>query len=186
MTQKRKTVFSIRLSEELLNFLRAEAESQGFSLNALIERNLEKYFLYWRWVERLGLITLTSSTLEKILDRCPKDDIERIAKISGTTVTKNSFRTIGLNLTYDRLTNFVENNLGDFSNWFYYSQHRRGTKDIIHLRHRMGKNWSVFIANQISTMFESLLNTPSEIEIAEDFATIKIIPPRMALKKKVQ
>lgn len=83
---------------------------------------------------------------------------------------------MGISPTYDNLMNFTKNSMSKVGNWFDYSQHTRGKKDIIHLRHELGKNWSLFIANQVSTMFESILSKNVKSEIFDSYATLEITP----------
>jgi len=55
-------------------------------------------------------------------------------------------------------------------------KYTRNRKDIIHLRHELGKNWSIFIANQVSAMIECILNKTTTAEIFDNYATIEITP----------
>lgn len=81
---------------------------------------------------------------------------------------------MGIPPTYNNLTSFIKNNNGAYANWFDYNQYTRGKKEIIHLRHELGIKWSLFIANQTSTMFESILNKTAKTEIFDNSATLEI------------
>lgn len=175
-TKKRRTTgFSLRIDEEWLETLREEADREGISVNALTNRVLKNYCLNWRWIERFGIILITRSTLADIIGCCPDERIKETAKISGSTRAKDMFRTMGIHPTYDQVTQFIENNLGKSANWFDYNQYSRGRTEIIHLRHEMGRKWSLFIANQVSTMLESLLDKTAKTEIFDNTATLEII-----------
>jgi hypothetical protein len=172
---KKQTIsYSFRLDKEWLEILRKEAERQGISVNAIHNRILKNYCLHWRWVERLKPVILTRPTIAGIIGCCPEDRVKEIAKISGSTGTKDALRTLGINPTYDKLTNFIKENLGKSANWFDYSHHIRGKKDIIHLRHELGRKWSLFIANQTATMFKSILGITAKTEIFDNSTTIEI------------
>jgi len=83
--QKRKTIgFSSRVNEKWLEILREEAERQGISVNAIINKILKTYCQHYRWVERLGAIYMTRPTISKIVSYCPEDKLEEIAKTSGS------------------------------------------------------------------------------------------------------
>jgi hypothetical protein len=97
-----------------------------------------------------------------------------IAKISGSTGAKDALRTMGVIPTYDNLMQFIKNNIAEGSKLFDYNHHHRDKKDIIHLRHELGLKWSMFIATQTATMFESILNKQVKIEVFENSATIEI------------
>jgi hypothetical protein len=125
-------------------------------------------------MERLGTVFFTRPTIADIINCCPEDAIERTAKVSGSTGAKDILRTMGIIPTYHEVTQFIENNLGKFGNWFDYSQHTRGRKEVIHLRHELGKKWSLFIANQVATMFKSILDITAKTEIFDNSATLEI------------
>jgi hypothetical protein len=42
------------------------------------------------------------------------------------------------------------------------------------LHHELGRNWSIFTANQVATMFESLLNKQAKTEIYNNFSIVEI------------
>lgn len=173
--KKQTSSYSFRLDKEWLEVLREEAERQGISINALHNRILKNYCLHGRWGERLKPVLLSRSIVEGIIGCCPEDRIVEIAKISGSEGAKNSLRTLGVNPTYDRVANFIKENLGKSGNWFDYTQHTRGKKNIIHLRHELGRNWSIFVANQAATMFKSILDMTAKTEIFDNCATLEVV-----------
>ena len=173
--REKQSVFP-RVDEKWLEILREEAERQGISVNAIINKILKTYCQHYRWVERLGAIYMTRPTISKIVSYCPEDKLEEIAKTSGSAGSKDVLRTMGIPPTYDNLMAFLKTNLGKNGNWFDLNKYTRNRKDIIHLRHELGKNWSIFIANQVSAMIECILNKTTTAEIFDNYATIEITP----------
>jgi hypothetical protein len=173
--QKRKTVgFSSRVDEESLEFLRDEAQRQGLSVNALLNKILQSYCQHYRWVEQLNSINITRPTLKKIVSCCSEDELKEIAKISGSIAVKDSMRTMGLAPTYDNVIFFIKNKMANHSHWFHFTEYTRNNNHVIHLYHEMGKKWSIFIATQVSTAIKILLNETATAEIFDNSATIKI------------
>jgi hypothetical protein len=173
--KKRKSKsFSFRIDEECLEILREEAKKKRISVNALANNIFHDYRRHGRWAKRLQGVSITRQTFSKIIDCCPEEKIKEIAQNAGDIRTKDTLLTIGSAPTYDNLKRFIKNNLGYFGNWFDYTEHTKGRKEIIHLRHGLGKKWSIFIANQMATMFKSILGITAKIEISDDFATIEI------------
>lgn len=166
--------FSFRISERWLEILREEADRQGFSVNAIMNRILQNYCETGRWKDRLGVVYLTRPTLARIVDCCSEDRLLEVAKISGSTGAKDMLRTMGLNPTYNEVTHFIENNLGKSANWFSFNQYTRGKKEIIHVRHELGRKWSLFVGNQIATMFKSILDITAKTEIFDNSATLEL------------
>jgi len=173
--KKRKTVgFSSRLDEEWLDVLRQESESQGISVNSLINKILKDYCKHYRWVERLGMLIITRPTMSKIVTCCPDEKLKEIAKISGTITAKDLFRTMGITPTFDNLMDFLKTNPSKYGNWFKVNEYTRDRKDVIHLHHDLGKSWSIFITKQVSSMIEELIGKTTTSEVFDNFATIKI------------
>jgi len=175
LNQKRKTTgFSLRVDEESLETLRQESTRLGISVNALMNKILKDYCQNWRWAERFGIVYLTRPTLSSIITCCPDESLRLIAKTSGSTGTKDALRTMGITPTYDHITMFLEENVGKFGNWFDYNQFSRGRTKIIHLRHELGRKWSIFIAEQVSTIFETILGKTVNTELLNNAATLEI------------
>lgn len=172
--KKQTTSYSFRIDEELLKILREESERQGISINALHNRILTNYVLHWRWVERLKPVIMTRPTIAGIIECCPEDRIEEIARISGSIGAKDALRTLGIEPTYEKIIEFIKENLANSGNWFDYSHHARGKKDVIHLRHELGRSWSIFVANQVATMFKSFLGVSVKIEVFDNYATLEV------------
>jgi hypothetical protein len=172
---KRKTVgFSFRIEEKWVELLREEAERQELSVNALMNKILHDYSQHWRWTERFGAVLLTQSIVAGMAGACPEEAIIGLAKKSGTTGAKDALRTMGITPTFDNVTFFIKNNMGKFCNWFDCSQYTNGKSETFHLRHGLGKNWSLFIGNQVATIFETILCKPAKAEIFSSFATIEV------------
>lgn len=173
--QKNKTIgFSFRIDEKWLKILREEADRQGISVNALHNRILEAYCQHWRWAERMNVLLLSRPIVSGIVNCCPDEKLVEIARASGSTGVTDSLRTLGIAPNYNNLKGFIENNLAKSGKWFDYSEHTKGKKDIIHLRHELGKKWSLFIANQAATLFKTNLGITAKTEIFDNFATLKI------------
>ncbi|PVX23998.1 MAG: hypothetical protein CW691_08955 [Candidatus Bathyarchaeum sp.] len=172
--KKKSSCFSSRVDSEWIEILREEANRQGLSVNALHNKILKDYCEHGRWSKRLSVVTMSPQTFSGIIGGCSKETIEKIAKKSGSTGTKNFLRTMGVSPTYQNLISFIKKNLGESANWFDFTHHSDGKKEIIHLRHELGKNWSIFIATQVTTMFKAILDKSPTVEILENYVTLEI------------
>ena len=173
--RKRKTIgFSSRVDEKWLTILREEAEKQGLSVNALMNRILQSYCQHYRWAEHFSLLSITRPTMRMIVECCPDDGLKEIAQISGSIVTKGILRRMEIAPTYDNVMFFIKNNMGKHSHWFKFNEYTRNREDVVHLHHELGKNWSIFIATQVSAVIESMLHRTVATEIFENSATIRI------------
>ena len=94
--------------------------------------------------------------------------------MTGSIETNDVFQTIGVTPNYEIVLNFIEKNLGQSANWFDFNHYTRGNKDIIHLRHELGYKWSVFVANEVATIFQTILKKETKIEVFDNCATIEV------------
>ena len=137
---------------------------------------LRKYCRYWRWVERFHMLSVPRPAIAGLMACCPKDGISDCARAFGSTGMNDVFRTIGLFPSHDKVVDFIQNEIADFGNWFTVTVNTRGRKDFLHLRHALGRNWSVFISESISATFEQILNEKVSSEISDNFVTLCVTP----------
>ena len=173
--EKRRTISrSFRIDEDWMQVLQKEAEREGISVNALMNKVLQQYSRHYRYAERYGVVILTRPTFTAIIGCCSERALTETAKVSGSTGTKDALRTLGIPSTHDSLVAFIKNNLGEFAGWFKFNNHIMKDKEMLHLRHTFGIKWSAFIAEVISTMFEFIMNKKVTTEISNFSVTITI------------
>ena len=174
LNKKRKTVGrSFRIAEEWLEVLNEEAERQGISVNSLLNRLLQQYSVL-RYMLRYGAITLTRKGFSAILESCPEDSIRKNARNAGSTIANDLHRTIGAPSNYNYMVFLIKQLLSDFAGWFECDHHIRRGKEIFHLRHDLGINWSIYLAEAASEMFKTVLDKKVTTEVSDSSATITI------------
>jgi hypothetical protein len=108
------------------------------------------------------------------VEACPKEDLREIAKKGGSTVAKDFVRTLGLGLDRETFTFLLTTIFSSYGNWFKCEHYIKKGKEIFHLRHDLGENWSFFISEVTSTFFESILNVEVNIEFLDGALTIEV------------
>jgi hypothetical protein len=174
LNKKRKTVGrSFRIDEAMLEVLNDEAERQGISVNSLLNRLLQQYS-FIRHMLRYGAITLTRKGFSAILESCPEDKIRENARHAGSIIVKDLSRTMGAPTSYSFLVYLIEKLISGFAGWFECDHHIKRDKEIFHLRHDLGPNWSIYLAEIASEIFKSTLDKEVKTEIIGDSVTIII------------
>ena len=174
LNEKRKTVGrSFRIDEEWLRVLNDEATKQGISVNALLNRLLQKY-AYLRYMLRYGAITITSKGFSAILKSCPADKIRENGRNAGLNIARDVLLTMGVAPNYDFVILLVKKILSEFAGWFECDHHIKRDKEIFHLRHDLGPNWSIYVAEISAEIFRSSLNREIKTEILGDSVTLTI------------
>jgi hypothetical protein len=174
LNEKRKTVGrSFRIDEEWLNVLNDEAEREGISVNALLNRILQKYS-YIRYMLRYGAITLTRKGFSAILESCSEDKVRENGRNAGSTLVRDLLLTMGVTPSYSFVVLLVKKILSEFAGWFECDHHVKRDKEILHLRHDLGIKWSIYLSGVASGTFNSILNKEVAIELSDSSVTITI------------
>ncbi|HTY75914.1 MAG TPA: hypothetical protein VMD05_10160 [Candidatus Nanoarchaeia archaeon] len=173
--QKRRTLSrSFRLDEQSLNILEEEAEKQKTSSNALLNRILLDYCLFYRYLKHIPTITLPQDLFANIIRDCPEENVKLYGKNSGSEIAKDVFGTIGLDFNRENLTFYLEEIMGHYANSFVYNHHINSNgKDVFHLRHNLGEKWSIFLSEEISTLIERCSGEQVKKELTKNTVTIE-------------
>ena len=175
LPKKRRTIGrSFRIDEEWFKVLQKEAEREGITVNSLMNKILRQYSLVHRHTMRYDNLLMPKQGIKVILDSVPEEQINKIAKLLGTTIILDTFRAWGIPKTHDSLVAFIKNLLSDYAHWFKYDHHVFKDKEVFHFRHNLGPKWSIFIAEVIPTAFKFLLNKTTNYEIVNGSVTITI------------
>jgi hypothetical protein len=175
INEKSRTIGrSFRIDERWLNILSEEAKNDGISPNALVNKVLQDYCLFHRYTKRFPSMLLTQKSFSSIIDACPKEALKTCAKKTGSTNAQDIFHTLGVSFDHENITYLIREIYGRYGNWFTYNHHLKNGKEVFHLRHNMGENWSMFIAEVISTLFDYGLNIKVKAEFLENTVTIDV------------
>jgi hypothetical protein len=175
ITQKSRTVGrSFRINEEWLNTANEEAERTGISPNSLINKILQDYSKYQRHFKRVSGIALTQKSFSRIVEACSKEAITDIAKKAGSKTALDIFRTMGFQYDNKDATFFVTTILAEYANWFKCEHYIANHKEYFHLRHDLGENWSIYVAEVVSTLLESCCNKKIKKEFLDGAITLEI------------
>jgi hypothetical protein len=174
LNRKRKTVGrSFRIAEEWLKVLNEEAEKQGVSVNSLMNRLLQQY-AYIRYMLRYGAITLTRKGFSSLLECCPEDKVREKGRNAGSTITRDMLLTMGAAHDYNFVILLVKKILSEFAGWFECDHHVKRDKEILHFRHDLGINWSIYVEAAATETFHSVLGKKVTTQISDSSVTITI------------
>lgn len=172
MLQKRIVVRSFRIFKEWNEVLEEEAEKQEISVNALLNKILQEYSIFHRHAKNYGTITLSHIAFAKILECCSGKEIEAFAEETGSANTKDGMLMMGLPFTKDNLLSLIAE-FGKIGGMFKVDHIKDGGNETFHLRHDLGRNWSVYLAGSVSGMFKTVLNKEVKSEIFDNYVAIE-------------
>ncbi len=171
MAKKKIVCRSFRIREEWNEVLEEEAKKQRIGVNALMNKLLQEYSIFHRHTKNYGAITLSHKAFARILGGCSEEWIKSITEELGSTVPKDGMIMMGLPLDRESLV-FVISNLGELGGHYKVISNRENGKRTLHLRHNLGRKWSLYLAGTISKMFKSVSNTEVETEMFDNYVTI--------------
>lgn len=174
LNKKRKTIGrSFRIDEEWLQVLTEEAERQGISVNSLLNRLLQQY-AYIRYMLRYGAITITRKGFSSLIACIPEDKLKENGRNAGENITKDLLLTMGVTPNHNFVLLLVKKILAEFAGWFECDHHIKRDNEILHFRHDLGINWSIYLSAVSAATFNSLLNQEVSIEHTDSSVTITI------------
>jgi len=160
--------------------LQDEATRQGVSVNVLLNKILRKYSLYSRWTERNNDLSLSQQTLRELLGIVQVERLAGMGDRSGASDAVSIVNTMGLKMDYDSFVYLITEHLGGprFARWFNCFYHIHGNKDIFHLQHDFGHDWSVFLEKYVLSFLHSMTNAESTTRIYDYAITLEVTQPR--------
>lgn len=168
------TIRTFRLSTELDDVLKEEAERQSISVSALLNQIVQRYSEAERYFNRYDALTLEKNTFISFIEDLPEEKVAEVGDLAGSRSLQNGLRIRGLNFNAETVRFFVEHVYGRHSGWFEANFYEKNNHSIYHLRHDFGEKWSLFISHYMIKMFDSLLDTSIRTEVKEDSVTIFI------------
>jgi hypothetical protein len=175
MSGKSRTVGrSIRLDEQWLNVLNEEAKNEGISQNALLNRILQDYCLFYRHVKRYPAIILTQKSFGSIIAACPQEQIRLCGKRTGSVNAQDLINTLGLSMDHENIIYLLKQVYGHYGNWYNYNHHVQNGKEVFHLRHNLGENWSIFLSEVVTTLFQDSLNKKVKKTFQDNTVTVEV------------
>jgi hypothetical protein len=177
---RRRTVTrTFRIRQEWDDVLQEEAETQGISVNVLVNQILRRYALFIRQTDKGGALSVSQTMLQAILNELSDEHLATAGATSGPSDVLNTLSMMGRPTTYNAFTYLLSEHLGgnDFSRWFTCFHHAQSGKDLFHLQHTLGRGWSIYLANYLRSSLTSLLNVEVETKVYDFAVNLTISPP---------
>jgi hypothetical protein len=179
-TRKKTITRTFRIRQEWDNILQEEAAKQGVSVNVLLNKLLRKYSLYSRWSDRKNDASFPRQTLQEILKTVQVESLAEAGTKCGASDAVNIVNSMGLALNYESFVYLVTEHLGGphFARWFQCFHHTQGNKDIFHLQHDLGPEWSVFLEKYVLSFLRSMTDTEATTRVYDYAVTLEVTRPK--------
>jgi hypothetical protein len=165
---------SFRVDERWLDILKEEAERERTSPNGLVNRILQDYCTFGRIDKNLPTVSISQKLFAQILAASPKEKLRALGKEVGAKNFQDIANILGLEPNQESIIYFVREFLSRHLNLFVCTVTYRKDRTVLHLRHYLGENWSVYISEMLYTIFDNVLNVKPKIEFSEETVTIYV------------
>ncbi len=172
--EKRFTHLSVRIPSDLNTHLVSESKRQGITLNALINRTLERYLTFDRLVDFDHSVVLEEQIFERLLEHIDNEDLAKVARDIGPKVVKRDFAFFNISATLDSLVSSYFRPAGKFSNKFDINVSGEFPNVKLVLSHEHGLKWSNFLREYCEGVIESVIGARPLITAEDDVVTIDL------------
>ena len=143
---------TFRLDSTILNKLHREAEQQDISANTLVSHIIRMHIDWHSNAAKAGFVSVRKGFLMDLIKRLPEEEISSIAE----HIAKNDTKDFVLLL---RNEYNIQSALDVIETWikisgYPYRHEVTHTQHKYVIQHDMGKNWSIYLAEQYRFLFE--------------------------------
>ena len=150
--QRQSESITFRLDSNILNKLHHEADQKDISVNTLVSHIIRRHIDWHSNAAKAGFVTLRKGLLINLINRLSEKEISSIAE----DIAKNETKDFVLLL---RNKYNIESALDVIETWikisgYPYRHEADYTRHSYVIQHDMGKNWSLYMAEQYGFLFE--------------------------------
>jgi hypothetical protein len=165
---------TFRIDRDNVKKLRSEAETQGISLNSLINQIL-KSFLEWHIFEpKVGMVPLSKPVVEELFTKMSKEQIIDIATRVGKNEVENAAMFMkGGKMDLDSFLSWFETRMKNSS---IQMSHVFDEKDRTYnyiIKHDICENWSLYFKEIVLYIFNELFGKRVDITTSHTMLTFK-------------
>jgi HicB family len=165
---------TFRIEHNSVKKLRSEAETQGISLNSLINQIL-KSFLEWHIFEpKVGMVPLSKPVVKELFTKMSKEQIIDLAMHVGKSELQNAAMFMkGGKMDLDSFLSWFETRMKNSS---IQMSHVFDEKDRTHtyiMKHDIGENWSLYFKEILLYIFNELFGKRVDITSSYTMLTFR-------------
>ena len=167
---------TLRLDDDVDAALEKMSKERGESVNAIAGRALRKLVEWDRLAENAGLVVISSTTMNRLMDSQTLEQARALGEFVGNEVWKPVIISKFGEVTLESVLKSIEliaRYMGRFD--FVYST--EGSKRVVTIRHSGGIKWSEFYLGVATPLFSEVLGTPINPLKTEELISIEFTVP---------
>ncbi|MGH9910525.1 MAG: hypothetical protein ACRD32_07790 [Nitrososphaerales archaeon] len=168
--KKRTYPITFRLPESLVADLKNEADISHISLNALVKQILDRYIIWERYSNKMGLVPVTRPFL--------KDAIDNLSTVKIKAIAYNASKDALKELVLITKGNFsVSSLVAVFNEWLVashmtYRYEYDGNAHHYVISHNLGEKWSLYLSELLTAVCKDLNTINPLIQIRNDSVSV--------------
>ena len=142
-------VKTIRLSNELNDYLNNEAKRSNITVSALASTIFTSYKDRYSFVDKLKPVAMLPTTVASFVERLSDEDLTKLGPIIATKLLAYTKHVLDKENPQDKV-DYCLVNLMSTSQWFNCIR----SKDSYLITHQMGEKWTIFLSSFLSSFIE--------------------------------
>jgi hypothetical protein len=159
---------------EVRNQLEREAARGGVTLNAIANAALKKHTRFDGIMGPGHSVVLEKHVFSRLVEGIDVHLLKGIGRDFGEKTVKEIFGFSGFEFTVENLIAHYFEPMGAYSGVYEVNRIRKGSLERLVLRHEYGMNWSVFLGEHLSGVFNSILAARPKIEVENNLVGIDL------------
>ena len=146
---------TLRLQNDVLEVLKREADKKDLTLNAFINKVLNKNITYEENVNAILNVVLPYDFFLLIVSKLNEDDMKELAQ-KGPGIVKKLFNILGMQYDIDHVIHNYFMVIGKYCKWFEFTCKVCGNRYRLVFSADPSEKWTIFLQYYIKSILESL------------------------------
>jgi len=146
---------TLRLETNLLEALKKEAQSKDLTLNAMINKILNRNISYDNNVNVVNCITMSTDLFHEIIKGISYNGIQEIGK-NGPKIARKLFSIAGIEYDLQHIIHNYFVILSKYCGWFEFSYKEQFGKYRLVFSTGKEPKWSIFVQSYVKSILDSL------------------------------
>ncbi len=175
-TSKKTVLRSIRISAEMEELLRQDAEQRGISVNGLVTAILQKYREWDRYAEKFGFVAITRNGWRMLLEAIEDQRFALLGKEMGAQNPREMTLFWFKKLNTETFLAYLSL-ISRYAKTMTYELESDGSSYTISLQVDTGHRGAVFWGNFIDQAIRTIVSVVPKVEVGRNSVVASFIRP---------
>jgi hypothetical protein len=169
---KRSRARTFRIEADVDDAIERIAKEERLSLNQVTNRALRRYIEWDKAPSNRGLVSVPSLLLVKLMAEQSEAKAHELGRWAGRELFLPNLKAVHPTPSLESAESMMRM-LGSYGGRFTFDHFVEGKKHIITMGQKMGRNWSVYYAGALETIFERLLGKILRETVSENMCVVE-------------